>query len=38
MHGTGVAKYGEIPTKVGLIIFLGARGPVGRDGCQPVLG
>jgi hypothetical protein len=37
-HGTGVTKSGEIPTKVGLAIFLGARGPVGRDGYQPVLG
>jgi hypothetical protein len=37
-HDTGVTKYGEIPTKVGLVIFLGTRGPVGQDGCQPVLG
>jgi hypothetical protein len=37
-HGTGVTKSGEIPTKVGLVIFLGTRGPLGRDGCQPVLG
>jgi hypothetical protein len=37
-HGTGVAKSGEIPTKVGHVIFLGTRGLVGRDGCQPVPG
>jgi hypothetical protein len=37
-HGTGVTKSGEIPTKVGLVIFLGTRGPVGRDGYQPVPG
>jgi hypothetical protein len=37
-HGTGVAKSREIPTKVGLVIFLGTRGPVGRDGRQPVPG
>jgi hypothetical protein len=37
-HGTRVTKSGEIPTKVGLGIFLGPRGPVGRDGHQPVPG
>jgi hypothetical protein len=37
-HGTGVIEPGEIPTRVGLVIFLGTRGPVGRDGCQSVLG
>jgi hypothetical protein len=37
-HGTGVTKSREIPTKAGLIIFLGTQGPIGRDGCQPVLG
>ena len=37
-HGTGVTEPGEIPTKVGLVIFLGTRGSVGRDGCQSVLG
>jgi hypothetical protein len=28
-HGTGVIEPGEIPTKVGVIIFLGTQGPVG---------
>jgi hypothetical protein len=37
-HGTGVTEPGEIPTRVGLIIFLGTRGPVGRDGRQSVPG
>jgi hypothetical protein len=37
-HGTGVTEPGEIPTRVGLIIFLGTRGPVGRDGRQSVRG
>jgi hypothetical protein len=37
-HGTGVTESGEIPTKVGLVIFLGTRELVGRDGCQSVLG
>jgi hypothetical protein len=37
-HGTGVTEPGEIPTIVRLVIFLGTRGPVGRDGCQSVLG
>ena len=37
-HGTGVTKSGEIPTEVGLVIFLRPRGPVGRDGRQPVPG
>jgi hypothetical protein len=37
-HGTGVIEPGEIPTKVGVIIFLGTQGPVGRDGRQSVLG
>jgi hypothetical protein len=31
-HGTRVIEPGEIPTRVGLVIFLGTRGPVGRDG------
>jgi hypothetical protein len=35
-HGTGVTEPGEIPTRVGLVIFLGTQGPVGRDGCQSV--
>jgi hypothetical protein len=26
-HGTGVTEPGEIPTRVGLVIFLGTRGP-----------
>jgi hypothetical protein len=37
-HGTGVTEPGEIPTRVGLVVFLGTRGPVGRDGRQSVLG
>jgi hypothetical protein len=37
-QGTGVTKSGEIPTKVGFVVFLGTRGPVGRDGRQPVPG
>jgi hypothetical protein len=37
-HGTGVAKSREIPKEVRLVIFLGPRGPVGRDVRQPVLG
>jgi hypothetical protein len=37
-HGTGVTKSGEVPTEVRLVIFLGPRGPVGRDIRQPVLG
>jgi hypothetical protein len=37
-HGTRVTEPGEIPTEVGLIIFLGTRGPVGRDGRQSILG
>jgi hypothetical protein len=38
LHGTGVTKPGEVPTKVELVIFLGTRGAVGRDGRQSVLG
>jgi hypothetical protein len=37
-HDTGVIEPGEIPTIVGLVIFLGTRGPVGRDGRQSVPG
>ena len=37
-HGTGVTEPGEIPTRVGLVIFLGTQGPVGRDSRQSVLG
>jgi hypothetical protein len=28
-HGTGVIEPGEIPTRVGVVIFLGTQGPVG---------
>jgi hypothetical protein len=28
-HGTGIMEPGEIPTRVGVVIFLGTRGPVG---------
>jgi hypothetical protein len=31
-HGTRITEPGEIPTKVGLVFFLGTRGPVGWDG------
>jgi hypothetical protein len=37
-HGTGITEPREIPTRVGLVFFLGTRGPVGRDGCQSVPG
>jgi hypothetical protein len=37
-HGTRVTEPGEIPTKVRLVIFLGTRGSVGRDGRQLVPG
>jgi hypothetical protein len=37
-HGARITEPGEIPTRVGLIVFLGARGPVGRDDRQSVLG
>jgi hypothetical protein len=37
-HGTRVNEPGEIPTRVGLVIFLGTQGPVGRDGRQSVPG
>jgi hypothetical protein len=37
-HGTGVTESREIPTKVWLVIFVGTRGSVGRDGRQPVPG
>jgi hypothetical protein len=37
-HGTRVTEPGEIPTRVGLVIFLGTQGPVGRDGRQSVPG
>jgi hypothetical protein len=35
-HGTGITEPGEIPTGVGTVLFLGTRGPVGRDGRQSV--
>jgi hypothetical protein len=28
-HGTGITEPGEIPTGVGVVFFLGTRGPVG---------
>jgi hypothetical protein len=28
-HGTGITEPGEIPTEVGVVFFLGTRGPVG---------
>jgi hypothetical protein len=28
-HGTGITEPGEIPTGVGVVLFLGTRGPVG---------
>jgi hypothetical protein len=37
-HGTGVIEPREIPTIVGLVISLGTRRPVGRDGRQSVSG
>jgi hypothetical protein len=35
-HGTGITESREIPTKVGVILFLGTRGSGGRDGRQSV--
>jgi hypothetical protein len=29
LHGTGVTESGEIPTKVGLVVFLGTQGSIG---------
>jgi hypothetical protein len=37
-HGTRVTEPREIPTRVGLVVFLGTRGPIGRDDRQSVLG
>jgi hypothetical protein len=37
-QGTRSTKPGEIPTRVGLVFFLGTRGPVSRDDRQSVLG
>jgi hypothetical protein len=37
-HDTGVIEPREIPTRVGLVIFLGTRGPVGQDDSQSVPG
>jgi hypothetical protein len=38
LHGTRFIEPGEIPTRVGLVIFLETWGPVGRDGRKSVLG
>jgi hypothetical protein len=38
LQGAGVIEPGEIPTRVGLVIFLGTQRSVGRDGRQPVPG
>jgi hypothetical protein len=35
LHDTGVTKSGEIPTNVGLAIFLGPRGLAGRPSVGP---
>jgi hypothetical protein len=35
-HGTGIIEFGEIPTRVGVVFFLGTRGPIGRDDRQSV--
>jgi hypothetical protein len=32
-HGTGITESGEIPTEVGVVLFLGTRGFVGWDSC-----
>jgi hypothetical protein len=37
-HGARITEPGEILARVGLVIFLGARGPIGRDGRQSVPG
>jgi hypothetical protein len=37
-HGTRITELGEIPTRVGLVVFLRTRGPVGQDGRQSVPG
>jgi hypothetical protein len=29
LHGTGITESGEIPTGVGVVLFLGTRGSVG---------
>jgi hypothetical protein len=29
LHGPGITELGEIPTRVGVVIFLGTQGPVG---------
>jgi hypothetical protein len=31
-HGTGITESGEIPTEVGVVVFLGTRGSGGWDG------
>jgi hypothetical protein len=33
-HGSGITKFGEIPTKVGVVLFLGTRGSEGRGDRQ----
>jgi hypothetical protein len=37
-HGARIIEPVEIPTRVGLVFFLGTRGPVGRDSRQSVPG
>jgi hypothetical protein len=37
-HGTRIIEPEEIPTRVGFVIFLGTRGPIGQDGRQSVPG
>jgi hypothetical protein len=37
-HGTRITEPGEIPSGVGTVLFLGTRGPVGREGHQSVPG
>jgi hypothetical protein len=36
LHGTRITEPGEIPTGVGVVFFLGTRGPVGQDGRQSI--
>jgi hypothetical protein len=33
-HGSRITKFGEIPTEVGVVLFLGTRGSRGRGDCQ----
>jgi hypothetical protein len=37
-HGTGIMESGEIPTEVGVVLFLETRGSIGSDGRQSVPG